>query len=204
MTRSEEIIEELRKIITPRCELDFNNNFELICAVMLSAQTTDKAVNKYTPELFSKYPDALAMSKANPCDVEEIIKPLGLSKNKSNYLVNLSKVLVEKYNSVIPNTLEELMELPGVGRKTASVVLALGFGIPAFPVDTHVYRVARRLKMAKMDDDILTVEEKLRRQIPKRKWTDSHHLLLLFGRYYCKSKKSLCEQCSLKKFCRGI
>ncbi len=204
MTRSEEIIEELRKIITPRCELDFNNNFELICAVMLSAQTTDKAVNKYTPELFSKYPNAKSMSKANPYDVEEIIKPLGLSKNKSNNLVNLSKVLVEKYNSVIPHTLEELMELPGVGRKTASVVLALGFGIPAFPVDTHVYRVARRLKMAKMDDDILTVEEKLRRQIPKRKWTDSHHLLLLFGRYYCKSKKSLCEQCSLKKYCRGI
>lgn len=202
MSRSTDIIDELAGFIEPKCELIFHNNYELICAVMLSAQTTDKSVNTVTPELFKRYPDFYTLKDASPSDIEPIIRKLGLSKVKSSNLVKLADTIINKYNGMIPNTLEELSTLPGVGRKTASVVLALGFAIPAFPVDTHVHRVAIRLKMANDGDSVLEVEEKLRRKIPKNRWIDSHHLLLLFGRYYCTSKNPKCNSCRLKLFCK--
>lgn len=201
MTRSEEIIEELREFITPKCELDFSNNFELVCAVLMSAQTTDKSVNKVTPILFGKYPTPYEMARASINDVEDIIRPIGLAHNKANSVVSLSKVLIEDFNGVVPNTMDDLLKLPGVGRKSASVVLALGFGIPAFPVDTHVSRVAVRLKMAKKSDSVLEIEKRLERAIPKSKWIDAHHLLLLFGRYTCTSKNPKCSDCKMVKYC---
>ena len=202
-TLSKEIIFELKNLIPePKCELDFTNNFELICAVMLSAQTTDKRVNMITPNLFSKYPNSKALMNASYNDVLEIIQSLGLAKNKTSNLIALAKSIEEDYNGVIPNKLEELIKLPGVGRKTASVVLALGFGIPAFPVDTHVHRIAYRLGYSKKDDDVLITEEKLKKYIPKNEWIEVHHLMLLFGRYTCKSINPNCTDCRLMKFCK--
>ena len=200
---SYEIVSKLKKLIPdPKCELDFTNNFELICAVMLSAQTTDKRVNLITPLLFSKYPNSKSLMNANYNDVLEIIKSLGLAKNKTTNLIALAKTIEEQYGGEVPNTLEELVKLPGVGRKTASVVLALGFSIPAFPVDTHVHRVSYRLGYSKKDDDVLTTEMKLKKYIPKDEWIDAHHLLLLFGRYHCKSVNPNCNECKLIKYCK--
>ena len=155
---SNEILSILKEIIVnPKPELNFKNNYELIVSVILSAQTTDKKVNEVTKELFLKYPDYKNLSEANIDDVIRIIKILGLSNAKANNIINMSKMVVEKFNSILPNTLEDLMMLPGVGRKTASVVLALGFNIPAFPVDTHLYRMAKRLGYIDEKDDILKV-----------------------------------------------
>lgn len=197
------ILDYLEKLISsPKCELIFNNNYELICAVMLSAQTTDKRVNEISKVLFSKYPDFFSLSLANYDDVYNIIKPLGLAKHKTSNLILLAKQICQNYNGIVPNSFEELCKLSGIGRKTANVVMALGFNIPAFPVDTHVNRVAKRLGLAKEDDDILTVEEKLKRKIPKNKWIDSHHRFLLFGRYICKSLSPICQSCGLKSICK--
>lgn len=197
------VLDYLEKLISsPKCELIFNNNYELICAVMLSAQTTDKRVNEISKALFFKYPDFFSLSLANYDDVYNIIKPLGLAKHKTSNLILLAKQICQNYNGIVPNSFEELCKLSGIGRKTANVVRALGFNIPAFPVDTHVNRVAKRLGLAKEDDDILTVEEKLKRKIPKNKWIDSHHRFLLFGRYTCKSLSPACQNCELKSICK--
>ncbi len=203
MTRSQEIINILKEFIEPKCELEFSNNYELIIAVLLSAQTTDKSVNKITKDLFKKYPNFERLSKADINDVKNHIRPIGLENNKSKSIINLSKAILNEFNGVIPNSLEDLMKLPGVGRKTASVVLALGFNIPALPVDTHVKRVATRLKMAPADSNERQVEESLKRKLPKKLWIDSHHYLLLFGRYYCKAINPSCENCKLKEYCKN-
>ena len=202
---AKEILDIIKKeyVINPKPELDFKNQFELLCAVMLSAQTTDKRVNSVTKELFIKYPNPKSMMDADINDVIKIIFSVGLSNNKANNLISLSKMLYEKYNSTVPNTLEELVTLPGVGRKTASVVLALGFNIPAFPVDTHVYRMAYRLGFIKKDENINKAEDSLKKYIDKTEWIEAHHLLLLFGRYHCKSQNPLCKECKLKKFCKN-
>ena len=201
--RSNQILSKLRILIpNPQCELSYSNTFELLCAVMISAQTTDKRVNMVTKELFRKYPTPEKMMNAPLLDVKEIIKSIGLANNKSKSLINLSKALVEDYNGEIPNTLEGLMTLPGVGRKTASVVLALGFHIPAMPVDTHLHRVAKRLGYIKDGDDVLVAEEKYKKYIPKDEWIEAHHLFLLFGRYHCKAISPLCDECPLKEFCK--
>lgn len=202
MTRSEEIIDVLKSFITPKCELDFNNNYELICAVMLSAQTTDKKVNTITPLIFEKYDSFKSLSEASPDILEPIIRPIGMSKIKSKNLVLMAQEVVRKFNENLPSTLEELVTLPGVGRKTASVVLALGFNIPAFPVDTHVDRVAKRLGMAFENDNVLEVEKTLRSDVREDMWIDAHHLMLLFGRYFCTSKRPKCDNCKVKKYCK--
>lgn len=197
------VLDYLEKLIpSPKCELIFNNNYELICAVMLSAQTTDKRVNEISKVLFSKYPDFYSLSLANYDDVYDIIKPLGLAKHKTSNLIMLAKQICQNYNGIVPNSFEELCKLSGIGRKTANVVMALGFNIPAFPVDTHVNRVAKRLGFAKEDDDILVVEEKLKRKIPKNEWIDSHHRFLLFGRYTCKALSPICQNCGLISICK--
>ena len=200
---SNEILDILEELIpNPICELNYNNIFELVCAVSLSAQTTDKRVNEVTPLLFNKYPTPHLMKEASKEEIYELIKTLGFANNKAINLINMSKVLIVKYNGIVPNTLEELETLPGVGRKTANVVLAVGYNIPAFPVDTHLIRMSHRLGYAKKDDTPLEIEKKYTKYIPKEKWNLAHHLFLLFGRYHCKAIKPECENCKLKKYCK--
>lgn len=167
----------------PENELFHSNEFELLIAVILSAQATDVSVNKATPALFAKYPDAYSLSQADLKDVENLLRTLGLYKNKSKFIVNTAKMLVEEYDGKVPNTRKDLMRLPGVGRKTANVVLAVAFDIPAIAVDTHVERVAKRLGYAKESDSVIQVENKLMKKFKKEDWADAHYLLLLFGRY---------------------
>lgn len=202
-TISSEIINILKDIIkNPAPELDFNNNFELIIAVVLSAQTTDKRVNIVTKELFKKYPNPESLASADYNDVYNIIAPLGLAKVKTKNIMDLANSIHTEYSDIVPNDFDSLTKLPGVGRKTASVVLALGFKIPAIPVDTHLYRMAKRLGYIKMDDSIEVAEINYKKYIPKEDWIDSHHLFLLFGRYYCKAKNPMCDGCRLKKYCK--
>ncbi len=200
--KSEEILNELKLIIqNPKCEIDFKNPFELVIAVTLSAQTTDKRVNEITKILFMKYPDAKALSNASFDSIYEIIKPLGLANSKARNIISISKDIHEKYDDIIPNSLEELTKLDGVGRKTASVVLAVGFNIPAFPVDTHLIRMANRLGYSKSNDPII-VEKDYKKYIKKDDWILAHHLFLLFGRYHCKASKPNCLDCKLSKYCK--
>ena len=200
---SNEILKVLEQLIpNPICELNFNNLFELVCAVSLSAQTTDKRVNEITPLLFEKYPDAYSLSKANQEEVYEIIKPLGFANTKSLNLINMSKMIEEEFDGNIPSKLEDLEKLPGVGRKTANVILAVGYNIPAFPVDTHLIRMSHRLGYAKKKDSVREIENKYTKYIDKNDWNKAHHLLLLFGRYHCKAINPKCDDCKLIKFCK--
>lgn len=168
----------------PKSELDYEDRFTLLIAVILSAQATDISVNKVTPDLFKAYPDCYSLAKADIDNVMEILKSVGLYKNKSKFIIETSKKIVKEFDGKVPHTREELMSLPGVGRKTANVVLAEGFRIPAIAVDTHVLRVAKRLGWADEKDSVLVIEEKLMKKIPKNRWVASHHQLLLFGRYH--------------------
>lgn len=164
-------------------ELDYNSPFELLIAVTLSAQTTDIAVNKVTPKLFESYPSIQALADADIKDVEDHLKTIGLYRNKAKFIVRAANQILNDFDGAVPQTRTSLMKLSGVGRKTANVVLGEAFGIPAIAVDTHVERVAKRLKLAKADDSVLQVEKKLQRKIPRDQWHKAHHLLLLFGRY---------------------
>ncbi len=200
--KSEEILNELKLIIqNPKCELDFKNPFELVIAVTLSAQTTDKRVNEITKILFMKYPDAKALSNASFDSIYEIIKPLGLANSKAKNIISIAHDIHNIYNDIVPNTIEELTKLNGVGRKTASVVLAVGFNIPAFPIDTHLIRMATRLGYSKSNNPLI-VEKDYKRYIKKDDWIIAHHLFLLFGRYHCKAINPSCSDCKLKKYCK--
>lgn len=202
MKKSKFIIDELNKLYpNAHCELNHDNNFELLIAVILSAQTTDERVNTVTPILFKKYPDSFKLSKAKLCDVEKIIKPIGLYKNKAKNIIETSKILVNNYNGEVPNRREDLESLNGVGRKTANIILSNCFSIPAFAVDTHVSRVSKRLQIANKDDDVLTIEEKLMNHFPKKNWSKLHHQFIFFGRYKCKAIKPLCTDCPFIKIC---
>ena len=197
------ILDILNDLIpNPICELNYNNIYELTCAVCLSAQTLDKRVNEVTPSLFIKYPSIYDLKDAEFDDVYRIVKPLGFAANKANNLIGMANMVVNEYDGIIPSDMKELIKLPGVGRKTASVILAVGFNIPAFPVDTHIKRMSHRLGYANEYDDVLTVEKKFTKYIDKEQWNKAHHLFLLFGRYYCKAKKPECENCKLINFCK--
>lgn len=199
--KSKEIINILKIIIdNPRCELDYNNPFELLIATILSAQTKDIRVNMVTPFLFNKYPNPCDLANGDIKEVETIIAPLGLAHMKAKNIINVSKELFLKYNSIVPNTIEELIKLPGVGRKTASVILVEAFKIPAIPVDTHVLRIAKRLGYTKSDNPTI-VENDLKKYIPIDDWIISHHLFIHFGRYKCMGKNPLCDGCKLIKYC---
>ena len=184
-----------------KCELKHKSHFELLVAVVLSAQTTDERVNSVTPELFSKYKDANSLANANINDVERIIKPIGLYHNKALNIINLSKQLIEKHKGKVPKDRNSLEQLPGVGRKTANVILNNCFNEPAFAVDTHVSRVSKRLKIANYNDDVKTIEEKLMTYFPKDKWGKLHHQFIFFGRYKCKAIKPDCLDCPFKSIC---
>ena len=184
-----------------KCELKFNNNFELICAVILSAQCTDKRVNLTTPALFKKYPTAEKLANAKIEDVEEIIKPCGFYHNKAKSLVKMAKGLLQNFNGEVPGSLKDLITLAGVGRKTANVVYAVGFGGQAIAVDTHVFRTSNRLGLAN-SKNVLTTEKQLMKVVPKKEWSKTHHSLIFLGRYVCKAQKPNCEECSLKEWCK--
>lgn len=188
-------------IPNPRCELEYNKDYELLLAVMLSAQTTDKRVNMVTKELFKKYDDLDKLSKADIHNLQEIIRPIGTFHKKALNVKEISKRLLEDQHGMVPNDRLYLESLPGVGRKTVNVVLANLYDENLIAVDTHVARVSKRLKLAKANDDVLIIEKKLNRKFPKDKLGRLHHQLVLFGRYYCKSQKPLCENCKLKKYC---
>ena len=182
------------------CELKYRNVYELTVATILSAQTTDKAVNNVTGELFSKYPNPYLLKDANIDDVISIIKPIGLSKTKASNIIILSKELVDRFNGEVPSDFESLVTLPGVGRKTANVILAEGFNLPGLAVDTHVARVSHRLGLTKATDPI-KIEEDLKRLYPSNTWGLVHLRLLFFGRYLCKAQNPLCEECPFKNKC---
>lgn len=195
------IIEYLDKIIPePKCELNYEKDYELLIATMLSAQTTDKRVNEVTKILFKKYKTLRELSNANIEDIKEIIKPIGTYNKKAKNIIEISQKLKEKNN--IPNDRKFLESLPGVGRKTTNVVLSNIYNEPCIAVDTHVERVSKRLGLAKPKDDVLTIEKKLTKKIPKEKLCRMHHQLVLFGRYYCTAKNPKCEECELKEICK--
>ena len=199
----EYIIENLNRLYPDaRCELNHKDSFELLIAVVLSAQTTDVSVNRVTPALFEKYPDALSLSEASEEDVMRLIHSIGLYKNKSRNIINLAKELVKRFNGEVPSKREELESLPGVGRKTANVVLSNCFDYPAFAVDTHVSRVSKRLMIARKDDDVLTIEKKLMKFFPRNCWSRLHHQFIFFGRYKCKAKNPECTDCPFRDSCR--
>lgn len=177
-----------------KCELLYNRDYELLIATVLSAQCTDKRVNEVTRVLFSNY-DIYGLAIANKKDIEKIIRSCGSYTKKSSYIIEIAKSLVENYNGVVPNNREYLESLPGVGRKTANVVLSNLFDVPAIAVDTHVERVSKRLKIARKSDNVLVVEKKLMKMIPEEKWNKSHHQLVLFGRYICKARNPECTKC---------
>jgi len=185
-----------------KCGLNYRNIFELIVAVSLSAQTTDISVNKVTPKLFEKYPTPLDLAGANVEDVEEIIHSLGLYKNKAKNLILLSKELVEHYNGEVPSSLEKLQELSGVGYKTASVVLVEGFKIPAFPVDTHISRITKRIGLVKESLNPTQISISLMKLYDKSLYHKLHHQMIYLGRYTCKSIKPLCNECLMKDICK--
>lgn len=184
----------------PKCELNYNRDYELLIATVLSAQCTDKRVNEVTSNLFSKY-DLYGLAKANKKDIENIIRSCGSHTKKSSYIISISNSLIENYNGVVPNNREYLESLPGVGRKTTNVVLSNLFDVPAIAVDTHVERVSKRLKLAKKTDTVLQVEKKLQKAIPISLWSKSHHQLVLFGRYICKARKPECSNCAFINDC---
>ncbi len=184
------------------CELNHTNGFELLVAVMLSAQTTDKSVNLLTDKLFIKYRSPQDFASVNLEDLEEDLRRIGLYKNKAKNIKKMSQILIDSFAGQVPKSQEELESLPGVGRKTANVVLSVWYDIPRIAVDTHVERVSKRLKLAYIKDSVLKVEEKLMRKIPKNKWSDTHHKMIFFGRYHCTARNPHCETCRLQSLCR--
>ena len=183
------------------CALDHKNVFELLVCVVLSAQTTDKSVNRISPELFSKYPDAKALSDADQADVEEILHSIGMYRTKAKNIISLAKELVIRYHGIVPNTYEELVELPGVGRKTANVVLSVGFGVQRIAVDTHVFRVATRIGLVSKKD-VLKTELSLMDCIPEDRWSKTHHSLIFHGRNICDARKPKCKECPIADICQ--
>ena len=183
-------------------ELNFSNNLELIIAVLLSAQCKDEYVNRATVGLFARYKTIDDYANAEISEVESLIKTLGLYKAKSKNIVKMAQMLRDVYNYEIPTTREELEKLPGVGRKTANVVVSVAFGTPAIAVDTHVERISKRLGLAAPKDNPLAVEKKLMKAIPMEKWGKVHHQLIHFGRYTCKAKKPECQSCKLRDICK--
>lgn len=183
-------------------ELEFGSVFQLLVAVVLSAQCTDKRVNQVTPELFAHYPDAQAMAEADESEIYEYVKSVSYPNAKARHLVELSRMLVDEYDGEVPNDFDALLRLPGVGRKTANVMQAVAFGQSAMPVDTHVYRVSHRLGLVPSTADTpLKVEKMLVKHIPAEDLARAHHWLLLHGRYVCTSRKPHCDKCELSNIC---
>ena len=184
-----------------KCELNYQKDYELVIAVMLSAQTTDASVNKVTSFLFTKYPTLDDLVNAKLEDVEDICRCLGLYKNKAKNIILIAQKIVNDFNYKLPSDKQLLQTLPGIGNKSAGVIRAEVFKIPDLPVDTHILRISKRLKLAHPDDEPIDVEMKLKRLIPENRWIKSHHQLIHFGRYFCTARNPKCENCKLREFC---
>lgn len=203
MNKNKDILDYLNEVVpNPVCELNYNKDYELLIAVMLSAQTKDARVNKVTKVLFSKYDSLEKLKNTSIKDIENIIKELGNYHKKAEGVINIAKILDEKYDGKVVNNREILESLPMVGRKTTNVVLSELFNEPTIAVDTHVERVSKRLGIAKKDDDVIKIEEKLKRNFDKDIWGRLHKQLVLFGRYHCTSRNPSCDNCKLKKYCK--
>ena len=185
------------------CALHHKNVFQLIVAVALSAQTTDKSVNQVTPALFEKYPDAESLAAADVSEVSEYIKRIGMYKTKAKNIVGMARKLVSDYGGQVPEDYDALVSLPGVGRKTANVVLSVGFGQQRIAVDTHVFRVANRIGLVH-EKDVLKTELSLMDRIPEERWSRTHHSLIFHGRQCCDARKPKCDDCPLNTFCEYI
>ncbi|WP_342551642.1 endonuclease III [Paenibacillus sp. FSL R7-0652] len=184
------------------CELNHSNAFELTVAVLLSAQCTDETVNKVTADLFQKYKSPADYLAVPLEELEQDIRRIGLYRNKAKHIQNMCRILIEQYGGDVPQEHDQLVTLPGVGRKTANVVVSNAFGVPAIAVDTHVERVSKRLGLAGWDDSVLEVEKKLMKRVPRDEWTLTHHRFIFFGRYHCKAQNPQCHICPLLDICR--
>ncbi|WNZ92143.1 endonuclease III [Streptococcus iniae] len=201
--------ERLKKVLTiigemfpeAKGELVWQTPFQLLIAVILSAQTTDKAVNKVTPLLWAKYPEIEDLATTNLSDVENCLRTIGLYKNKAKNIIKTANLILQQFHGELPKTHKELESLPGVGRKTANVVLGEVYGIPGIAVDTHVARVSKRLAISAQDADVSEIEADLMKKIPKKDWVITHHRLIFFGRYHCLAKNPKCDICPLQSYC---
>lgn len=200
--RTKEILDILKETYPDaKCELNYETPFQLLVATILSAQTTDKKVNEVTKDLFKEYPDVDSFLKLTNEELEERIKQIGLYRNKAKNLVLMCRQLKENFDGEVPKTMEEIMSLAGAGRKTANVVLSNAFGVPSIAVDTHVFRVSNRLDLAH-SENVLEVEKQLMKEIPKKEWSLTHHLLIFHGRRCCTAKKPKCSECPLNHICK--
>lgn len=200
---NKEILDLIYKMFpNPHCELEYFDDFSFLCAVVLSAQTTDKAVNLVTKPLFLKYPTVFDIASSSEDELIPILRLIGLMKNKSHYLIKISKAIVEDYGGKVPHDFDELIKLPGVGRKTANVFLAEIDKRPAIAVDTHVNRVSYRLGLSSSIDNVLKTEHELEAGFDEKDWIKVHYGLLFMGRYKCLSKNPKCSDCNLKSICR--
>nr|WP_263325937.1 endonuclease III [Neobacillus sp. Marseille-Q6967] len=184
------------------CELNHSNPFELVIAVALSAQCTDALVNKVTKNLFAKYKEPQDYLNVSLEELQNDIRSIGLYRNKAKNIQSLCRLLLDEYNGQVPQDRDELTKLPGVGRKTANVVVSVAFNVPAIAVDTHVERVSKRLGICRWKDSVLEVEKTLMKKVPKEEWSVTHHRLIFFGRYHCKAQNPQCPSCPLLELCR--
>jgi len=198
--RAETTVGRLAEVYPAACELDHRNAFELTIATILSAQTTDKMVNSITPELFGRYPTAADLAAADPADVERIIKPTGFFRNKTKSILTCAQALVERFGGEVPRRMEDLVTLPGIGRKTANVILGVAFDIPGFAVDTHVTRLTNRLRLVATRDPE-KIEAMVTRMVPPVEWTGLSLRLILHGRRVCDARRPACEVCVLNDYC---
>ncbi len=199
--RTERILSELARLYPDaKPELHFSNPFETLIATILSAQCTDQKVNQATPALFAAYPDAAAIALATPEEIEPYIHICGIYRNKARNIVATAKVLIAEHGGQVPDTMEALTALPGVGRKTANVVLSNAFGVPAIAVDTHVFRVSNRLGLAHAKD-VAKTEEQLMQAIPRKQWSIAHHWIIFHGRRVCHAIRPACDRCTLNTLC---
>ena len=198
--RIEEYLDELFN--EPKCELNYTKDYELLIAIMLSAQSTDKRINSVTPILFQKYPSLSELKNADIYDLEDIIRPVGSFRKKSLYIKGIARMLDEECDGVVPTDREYLESMPGIGRKTTNVFLSEFYNYPAIAVDTHVERVSKRLGLCPKNSDVLKVERCLQRKFKKELWSRRHLQLVLFGRYHCKAVKPECGNCKLQDLCK--
>ena len=193
-------VERLKELYSAVTELAHQDPFQLVIATILSAQTTDRAVNLVTPELFRRYPAPADLAAADPAVVEQIIKPTGFFRLKTRRIIDASRRMVELFGGVVPNNLDDLVKLPGIGRKTANVILGVGFGVPGFAVDTHVTRLTNRLGLVRTRDPV-KIEYQVGAMVPKEEWTGLSLRLILHGRRICSARRPKCEECVLNDFC---